>query len=563
MAFVTPSKEVRTRSFTDIENKFITKYMPVLDPMSVKVYIYLVYICKNAPGYTMEDLCRELKIDEKECEDHLKNLEEYELISIVGSSPCEVVINEAENVYGTPKKIKPEKYSNFTKNAQNILKGRMIDVGEYQEYFNLIEEGFDENALLMVITYCVQLKGDDIRKQYILKVAHNFESDGINTVEKVEDKLRGYSGSTASLQKIFSAAGIRRKPEVGDSKLYKKWSEEMGFSDEAIICAAKWFKTKSIERLDAAMDELYRTKKFDVKEIEAYCRDKTSIVSLTIEIAKNLGIYVQNTAPYIENYVNVWTDMGYSPEALETVSRYCFKAARNSFEDMSSFVTELYESGIVSDGNVEDFIKGRMDDEKVIKEILSLCGLTRKIIAQDRENLKIWREWGFSDAMVKEAAKISAGKLNPIPYMSSILSSWKKEGVMSPQDISHSSPASSSDSQRAEIERHYHNLRSAAEEKAEKAQSDAMGDEVYAGLKRQINALSIDIAFTELQDAQKANEMAAEIADLEKKADARLREIGIDKSSFTPHYACPICNDTGYDSKGMPCECLKKFLASR
>lgn len=43
MAFISLSPELKAKSFTGIENKFITKYMPVLDPARRKgIYIWSV-----------------------------------------------------------------------------------------------------------------------------------------------------------------------------------------------------------------------------------------------------------------------------------------------------------------------------------------------------------------------------------------------------------------------------------------------------------------------------------------------------------------------------------------
>ena len=41
----------------------------------------------------------------------------------------------------------------------------------------------------------------------------------------------------------------------------------------------------------------------------------------------------------------------------------------------------------------------------------------------------MWRNWNFSDEMILEAAKASAGKSSPVAYMNGILSNWKNQGV--------------------------------------------------------------------------------------------------------------------------------------
>ena len=569
MPFISVSDEVAKKSFTSVENKFITKYLPVLEPVSVKVYLYSLYLYQcGQTSFTLSDLANSLQITEDKAKEYFKYLEELELVSITSLVPFEVKILDADNIYGTPKKFKPEKYADFTKSVQNIIKGRMISPNEFRDYFLLLEDyGFEQNALIMIINYCVNLKGDDIRYAYIKKVAKSFADEGVTTAKKVDEKLSAYTSSTPALIKLFNTVGIKKQPDIDDDRLYKKWTE-LGFDDGAIAAAAKYFKAKTVEKIDFAIEELYKNRKFDVKEIEDYCNTKNSVLSLTLEIAKNLGVYMQNSAPYVENYVNVWCNCGFSFDSLKTLAVYCFRNGKNSFEDMNSFVQKLYDEGIVADISVDGYIKEKAEEDKIIKEILSVCGLTRKIIEWDRQSLSRWRSWNFSNEMLFEAAKLSSGKSNPLAYMNGILSAWKTEGIFSSDKIISQTSASvktaapASRDSRAEIERHYSELRHTAEERAEKALSKATADSVYNGIRRELNELAIKLAFAEIRDKNLAKELSESIEKLERQADERLKELNIDMSEFTPRYSCHICSDTGYDKFGNPCECMDRFIKS-
>ena len=568
MPFISVSDDVAKKSFTSVENKFITKYLPVLEPIAVKIYLFSLYLYQNGmTAYSLTDLAQSLNLTEDEAKEYFEYLEEYELVSILSLSPFEVKILDAENVYGTPKKFKPEKYADFTKNAQNVLKGRMISTNEFREYFYLLEEyGFEQNALIMIISYCVNLKGDDIRFSYIKKVAKSFADEGVTTAKKVDEKLSAYTSSTPALIKLFGAAGIKKQPDVDDDKLCKKWTNEFGFDDAAIIAAAKQFKVKNCERLDEALEELFKNRKFDVKEIEDYCKNRNSVYSLTFEIAKNLGVYLQNAAPYVENYVGVWCNFGYSFECLKTLSVHCFKNGINSFEYMNDFILKLYNEGLVADASVNEYLDKRNADDKFIKKLLAAGGLSRKIIAWDRESLSRWRSWNFSDEMIMEAAKIASGKANPMAYVNGILSGWKSEGIFAADKIKKVSTTATSNGanatvSRAEIERHYYDLRHAAEERAENALATATADEVYGQIRKELNELAIKLAFAEIRDKAQAEEISARIDELEAQGEKRLKELHIDKADFVPRYSCKKCNDTGYDKAGKPCECLKKFIA--
>lgn len=571
MPFISVAEEVAKKSFTSVENKFITKYLPMLEPIAVKVYLYALYLCQcGQMSFTLLDMAESLKLTEDQTKGYFEYLEELELVSITSVSPFEVKILDAENVIGTPKKFKPEKYSDFTKAVQNVIKGRMISTNEFREYFILLEEyGFEQNALIMIINYCVNLKGDDIRFAYIKKVAKSFADEGATTAKKVDEKLSAYTSSTPALIKLFNAAGIKKQPDVDDDRLYKKWTDELGFEDEAIVAATKLFKVKTVEKLDSALGELYKNRKFDVKEIEDYCNTKNSVYALTLEIAKNIGVYMQTSAPYVENYVNVWCNYGYSFECLKTLAVYCFRQGKNSFEDMDGFIKELYDEGIVADISVEGYLNEKVAEDKILREILSVCGLSRKIIEWDRQSLTRWRNWGFTDEMLFEAAKLSAGKSNPMAYMNGVLSSWKTEGIFSTDKIADKAtpqtkifPTAPARDERAEIERHYSDLRHAAEDRAERALATATADKVYGGLRRELSDLTVKLAFAEIRDKKLAKELEARIKSLEEQADKRLKELGIDKADLTPRYSCSLCNDTGYDKAGKPCECLERYVKS-
>ena len=567
MAFISVCEDLVKKSFTSIENKFITKYLPVLDATAIKVYLYALYVYQNnLTSYTAVDFSKALNLDETEILNFFKYLEEFELVSILCESPLEIKILDCENVCGTPKKYKPAKYADFTKNVQSIIKGRMISTHEFMEYFYLLEEYcFDQNALIMIIAYCVSLKGDDIKLAYIKKVAKSFANEGATSAKKVEEKLSSYTSSTPALLNLFSALGINRRPDVDDEKFYKKWTVELGFEEKSIICAAKHFKAKTVDKIDVAIAELYKNRKFDVKEIEDYCKNKNSIYIATTEIARSLGVYMQSSAPYVENYVNVWFNFGYDSATLIKLANYCFIHGNNSFDLMNDFIKDLYDQGIVTEGDVNEHLNKLNERDKLIKTVLTTCGLTRKIISWDIQCLQKWQSWGFSNDMILEAAKLSAGKSNPIAYINGILSSWKNNAIFNVNQIETvKAPIATTKPvlDKSVIERHFANLRNAAEQKAENSFKKALNDKIYSELYKKLNSLNIKLAFTELRDENEAKKLSEEIEKLEIQADARLKELKINKNSFEPNYSCKICNDTGYDKNGKQCDCLIKFINS-
>ena len=437
MAFISVADELKIKSVTSVENKFIIKYLAELDPMSVKVYLYALYLYQNGQsGYTISDFAEKLKIDEDKLIEYFDYLDSYELVSVTSRSPFEVRILDCENFYGKPKKLHPEKYEGLYEELQAIITGRMISQNEFREYLILLEDyGFERNALVMLVNYCVNLKGDKIGAPYIKKVAKNFYSDGITSATQVEDRLSSYTASTVTLLKIFTDCSIKRQPEVDDGELLNKWLK-LGYSEDAIIATAKCFKLKAMDKLDSVIDELYKNNKFDEKEIEDYRKSKNSLYDAARDIAKALGVYISDVTPYVENYVGVWVTYGFGAEALKKIANYCFLSGRNSFEAMDDFTNSLYKDAFVDDDSVNHLLETLAEDDKFLRGVLTACGLTRKIIPYDRQALSRWRDWGFSEAMIMKSAELSAGKNNPMSAMNYLLSTWKNGGVYTIDKVS-------------------------------------------------------------------------------------------------------------------------------
>lgn len=102
---------------------------------------------------------------------------------------------------------------------------------------------------------------------------------------------------------------------------------------------------------------------------------------------------------------------------------------------MDETVKSLYKKGLISLIDIADYLKRRSKDDEFIKSLLNETGTMRSPNEWDRKNLKTWREWGFSDEMIYEAAKISGGRTNPMIYMNTVLSNWKNKSIFTIEDI--------------------------------------------------------------------------------------------------------------------------------
>ncbi|MBP5466099.1 MAG: DnaD domain protein, partial [Clostridia bacterium] len=327
------------------------------------------------------------------------------------------------SVYAKPRRFKAEKYSDFTKGLQALLPDRMISTNEYSEYFNVMETySIAPDAMLMIAKYCADRKGSDISYRYVSKVAKDFGNRGVTTVEKVEKELSSYVFRTNEINKILKALSIRRAPDIDDLNYFKKWTTELSFEPENIVFAAKTLKKSSMEKLDALILELYSSKSFGKDEIASYCANKHSVYDLSIKFNRALSVYVEVLDAEIDTYINKWLSYGYNEETLTLIANKLFRDGKNTLENADDTIERLRGRGIVDLSSVNDHFEEEKKTDEFLKKMLMTCGLNRRPIAWDRENLLIWKSWNFSEDMILEAAKTAAGKSSPVAYMNGVLS---------------------------------------------------------------------------------------------------------------------------------------------
>ncbi len=553
------SKEFSISAYTNIENLFITEYLPIAGGDAVKVYLYGLFLCSHPENdQSILDMASSLKMQEKDVIDCFSFWEEFGLLSIVSKEPFSVQYHPIRSSSSTkPRKYKAEKYSDFTKGLQALIPNRMISTNEYTEYFNIMETYFIKpEAMLMIVKYCIDRKGNDISYRYISKVAKDFGNRSINTADKVEKELSSYIAQTGIIEKILRALSLRRQPDIEDANFLKKWTGELSFDSDNIIFAASKLKKGSMEKLDEFLLELYAIKSFSREEIAGFLDKKKAIYDLAIKINKALSIYVDVIDTVVDNYTKKWLSFGFEEDALLFIATHCFRSGKNTLQDMDEIIEMLRQRGFITLSGVGDYFEDIKKNDEFISKLLLTVGLNRKPNSWDRENLNIWKSWNFSNDMILEAGKLASGKNSPIAYMNGILSNWKKENVFSPENIS--SNTSTADNSQENYNREYERRRSVALSRAQKNNEIAMEIEGFAQIYSKLNSIERDLAFAEISgDNNTLIKLENEKKELTINGEKLLKTKGLNFESLSPIYACKKCNDTGYVGTHR-CDCFNK-----
>ena len=104
MAFCTFSKD-KDNSYTIVDNKYVTKYLPEADGFAVKVYLYGLYLCQNRETeFSIQSMAEVLRTTVDKIQEAFYFWEDYDLVEVLSRDPFTVQYLPVRTAVGRPKK---------------------------------------------------------------------------------------------------------------------------------------------------------------------------------------------------------------------------------------------------------------------------------------------------------------------------------------------------------------------------------------------------------------------------------------------------------------------------
>lgn len=448
MAFCKYSSEFVASSKTEIDNIFLNDYLPFADGLFVKVYLYGLYKCGDASAFdnTLEAFAKHLNMSEEDVIGAFEYWQEQGLVQVLSTHPIEVRYIPLKNVLTSNKLFKPDKYQTFNTQAQEIFEGRReISKTEYGEYYDFLERyHMEQEALLMIMKYCVDTKASGVGYHYILTVARNWANEGITTARAVEERLQTFDTKLSELKELLACVGIKRAPTIEDRALMEKWLSGFGFNLDVVLYLAKFLKRKnrfSMDRLDENLTKYYQMKLLSVSEITAFENEKTKLYTLAKEINKAIGVYYESLDSVVENYILKWLNQGFDENVLLEVANYCFKQNIRNLDGMDKTLAKFYKLGVLSVEALNDYLSDIFKTDENIASILKTLNIERNVTNVDRENYRTWtQDWKLSAELIDYACTLAKGKESAMKYLSRTLSDWHAKGITTIEEAKKTTP---------------------------------------------------------------------------------------------------------------------------
>ncbi len=425
--------------YTVLDNRFLNEFLPQATGEDVKVYLFGLSLCSNpiAEENNLDTISRTLSLTEEQVVKSFSYWQDAGLVQIASKNPLQIKYLPVRSNSGSLKIRNKSKFSDFNKQMQEVISGRMITPAEFNEYYTLIETyHFEPEAVLLIAKYCTSLKGGSINYAYILAVARSFAEEGLKTFETVEEKFLEQERSSKELKSVLSALKIKRDSDIEERNCYIKWTTKLGFTHGVIVEVAKTIKSGGVAKLDEILTKYFELKLLTMEEIEEFSSQRENLFEIAKAVSKNLGLYYGDYETVVNNYVVDWANKGYGLETLMFLSNYCFKQSIRTLEGFNITLQKFYKLGLVTLPSIEKYIDAVLLTDEKIKEVLATAGLERNVTAYDRDCYKMWTEnWGYLHDQILLVSSNFKDKTNPISYINRVLANLHEQGAITTKQI--------------------------------------------------------------------------------------------------------------------------------
>ena len=425
---------------TPVENQFILEYLPGAKGEYVKVYLYGLLCCYH-PKKEMDlnTMGRELGMAEEEILAAFRYWERRGVVRRVADNPPEWEYINIKQKSLVPEDGPDPDYVRFSREIENSFAdvrdfhGSEISACyEWKEEMNLSTE-----AIILLLKYMSRTRGKSFRIKDAEKVAMRLADEKAFSAEDAEEVLARDEAMTAGFRKVLRKMGMRFNPSEANLKLYRKWTEEWHFTQEAIeeACDRMGTSAPSLAILDTILENTYRSKgktksqlsREDLAETEQQREDLKTVLN-------ELGQYGAPTPAQQRQYAQMLEK--YPQEIILIAAREC-AAKQKRFDSVMKLLESWQERGFSSADQIREHIRAFHEKEEFLKELRQKWeGRDTDIGQKSMQMLDKWENGlGFTREMITLAADLAFEVKKPAAYMDKTLEAWAAEGVRTPEDV--------------------------------------------------------------------------------------------------------------------------------
>lgn len=414
---------------TPVQNQFIAEYLPHAKGDHVKVWLYGLMQCYHPrEDMDMNTMAHELEMTEDDVLAAFRYWERRGLVHRVSDKPLQYrYVNMAQlNAAAKPDPV----YEAFGESIYGAFGNtRRLHGSEISECYEWVEElKLPPEVVIMLLKHMVAIKGKNFAIRSAEPLAARLAEAGVKTIEEAESILSVDRKTMDGTVKVLKRLGKRsRLPSEDEISLYRKWTQEWGFSADAIeaACSETVKGDPNFGYLDGILKKLCRQDEGkatrDVKDVEEAFAETNCLRELLSVLGRG-NVNDTNIKLYREMR-NMYPD-----DVILLAGREC--NAKGEITDVRNLLASWKKRGLETEKEILDYVTSFKKKNELIHKLYEMWGLRGRGTAADRSMIDRWeQEYGFDWEQILFAAGYASGKEAPMAYLDKLLGNYSEKGI--------------------------------------------------------------------------------------------------------------------------------------
>ena len=429
---------------TPLDNQFILEELPGAKGDYVKVYLYGLLNCYHPQAdMTIENMCQELSMTEEEVMQAYRYWERRALVRRVSDHPpVWRYVSTKQRALMHMEAPVDLAYADFAEalhaqfGSERRLEGKEISLAyEWVEDLHL-----PVDVVLMLVQHRIRTAGRNFSFKATQKLAVRLASENVRTAEDAEELFARDEQVDSNCRAILRRLGKRRNPSEEEMNLYIKWTQEWGYSFDAVeaACAETTKGEPNFAYLDGILrgmkernDGRAMTSRAEVEKTRKASEARADLFKELMRTLNNPGVSIT------DGTLHVYDDMRamYPHEVIVLAGNECSRRSKNTLDDVMKLLDGWRKRGLRTLQEIEAYLAAVNEQDKLISSLFEMWGKNFGIKQSDRKLVEKWqKEYGYPEAMILICAAYAQHVDKPMPYLDKILSEFAKRGVRTPDE---------------------------------------------------------------------------------------------------------------------------------
>ena len=419
---------------TPVENQFILEYLPAARGDYVKVYLYGLMRCYHPEeDMNLDRMSHELNMTQEDVINAFSYWERRRLVRRISDKPPKWQYINIQQLSITGDTDPEPEYTEFSNALYEAFdKVRRLHGSELNTCFEWHEElKLPTEVIIMLLSHMVSVKGRNFRIADADKVAAQMATENVRTVEAAEEFFSRDEQAYAGIRKVLKLLGKKYFPSEAQVSLYRKWTRDWGFTQEAIEAAVELTAKgdPSLGYLDGILSSLRQESAITPDRIR-----KSSLKAEAFrEVLKELGkgdVNQKNLQQY-DRMLAV-----YPHDVILIAARECGHNGKD-IDDIMKLIESWKEKGLQNQNEVETYVQAFHDQTALVRQLKKSWGTDETRISQtDRSLITKWEnKFGFSREVIMTAAEYASEAKQPMTYLDRILTDYQAKGITTPEQV--------------------------------------------------------------------------------------------------------------------------------